>query len=268
MDFANKKQGLTLVGLIMVTMTLVILGTAVFMWIDPVAKIGDAKDKRRIESVLLLAESISQYALDHKGVLPFLGQVATDTKKVLCERQSGSTLDCGGDSSDCLRIGDEDFYSDYLQQLPIDPDKSADTDTGYYVQKGNTGMLVVGACSTYASEPVISTTTINVSCDYYSGGYCYYPSSALWDDCNEVCADIGLECVNRVGYVLDVDTAGSPYCTLQHALNPDLCDVSCSYSYSGIPPTYNSYSECKIQASILRCVVDPDQEEKAICPCQ
>ncbi|MBT6691052.1 type II secretion system protein [Candidatus Parcubacteria bacterium] len=268
MDFPKERQGLTLVGLIMVTMIIVILGSAVFMWVDPVAKIGEAKDQRRREAVLMLAEAIAEYTHDHKGALPVLGSVVNGTKKVLCESQGGSNVSCSGDSADCLRIAHRDFYSDYLQQLPIDPDKSANTDTGYYLEKDSNGQLVVGACSTYGSSAITKTTSVSVSCLAYAGGYCWEIATATTDDCDAVCSDADKVCVEKVKYGPDVDSSGTAYCDLNMAFGAACGTVCFEASAPGFTPAnLADGSICGTRTTFFDCT-NASAGYNNICPCE
>jgi type II secretory pathway pseudopilin PulG len=269
MGFDNKKQGLTLVGMIMVTMILVILATAVFMWVDPVAKIGDTKDQRRQEAMLMLAEAISEYTYDHKGALPVLGSVTTSTKKVLCESQSGDDVSCGGDTARCLRIAHEDFYSNYLQQLPIDPDKSANTDTGYYLKKGSNNALLIGSCSSYGSEAIISTTSIKVTCDAYAGGYCWYSAPAADYSCDNTCVGIDKVCVDRAQYASDVDSDGVGFCALSRDIADSYyeCGSGCELTTTNSPGKIFGASACKYREYPIDCS-RKDSNYRNLCPCE
>jgi prepilin-type N-terminal cleavage/methylation domain-containing protein len=264
MIFSKNKQGFTMPQLIITLAILLILAAAVFTWIDPLARIGEAKNKRRIQDINILATAISNYASDHRGNLPVLGSVTTD-KKILCSSQSGSNLSCAGDSQLCLTV-DDDFYK-YMGRLSHDPDKSAETDTGYYLQKDANDNLIVGACATYNSEEIIKKPSLKVSCSLYAGGHCWYPSVSDDINCDDVCAAIGLDCVKGVSYGPDVDSDGSNYCALQRNIDSNYCTAGCGSLTAGVPPSFNGIPACDIQAGSLLCHKKSDQTEYPVCPC-
>lgn len=265
---AKKQQtGFTMVQLIMTVSIILIVGVSVLLWIDPVARINTAKDTRRQQDISVLSLAISDYTRDHNGALPILGAV-TSGKKVLCTSQSGSNLSCDGSSLPCIRIADQDFYTNYLKDLPIDPDKTSNTDTGYYLKKGATGQLVIGACTNGSGQKVVSTSTAMVTCDAYAGGNCWIIDDSYNQTCNAACADVGLRCVSGVSYGPDVDSGDSNYCALGKALSGD-CSQSCSLATSGYPPyTSDDWADCWTQTTVVFCGQSPGANKFAICPCQ
>ena len=267
LDKARDQRGFTLIGLVIVVLVVVVLATAAFIWIDPATHIGNAKDRKRQQDVLAIANAISEYVNDHHGALPVLGAVTTD-KKTLCRVQGGSTIVCGGDTKDCLRIAHEDFYNGYLADLPIDPAKTANTDTGYYLEKDSNGMLVVGACSTTGAAAVTKTTNIKVNCAAYAGGHCWYLSNATGKDCNNYCAELGLVCVEKAKYASDVDSGASGYCELNEALEGDtVCNSGCVLTTTDSPGNYDGASTCIYREYPLDCT-QKDVNYYNLCPCQ
>jgi len=264
----NNNQGFSMLGLIIVVLIVAVLGTAVFLWLDPAVRVGGAKDQRRTQDVLLIANAISDYVSDHKGALPVLGSVTTD-KKTLCTVQGGSNISCGGDSLPCLRIADEDFYNKYLGELPIDPNKTDNTDTGYYLQKNSNGMLVVGACSTYGNDAVTKTTAVKVNCDAYAGGYCWYLGAVAGAHCDAVCASNNLICVEKAKYASDVDANGDGFCALNRALagNEMICGSGCALTTTESPGNYDGASTCIYREYPIDCD-EKDVNYFNLCPCE
>ncbi|MBU1202732.1 hypothetical protein KKH39_01675 [Patescibacteria group bacterium] len=262
-----SSQGISMIQLIITVAVILIIGASVFVWIDPTARINVAKDKKRQEAVMVLSAAISDYTKNNGGALPVLGVITTG-KKVLCTVQGGGNLSCDGSSLPCLRIADQDFYNDYLPQLPIDPDKTANTDTGYYVKKTSDNKLVVGACTNGGSTAIANTSTIDINCSAYAGGHCWILDDALNQNCNTACADVGLRCVSGVSYGPDVDSGGSAYCALAKNLSSG-CSSSCSEATSGYPPyTSDDWADCWTQDTVVLCNQAPGASRFAICPCQ
>lgn len=263
-----NNQGVTLIGLIMVVLVIVILATTVLMWIDPGVIVGNAEDSKREQDISAIATAISEYVNDHHGALPVLGSVTTD-KKTLCFEQGGSTISCGGSTEYCLRIADEDFYNNYLRELPIDPDKSGNTDTGYYLQKDGNGLLVVGACSTTGSSAVTKTTNVKITCDAYAGGYCWYLSGTAGNHCDAVCSNYNKVCVEKAQYASDVDASGTGFCALNRDLadNQFICGSGCAVTTVDSPGNYNGASTCVYREYPLDCT-DKNVNYFNLCPCE
>ena len=258
MKYSNN-HGFTLVSMVVTATIIVILAAAVYAWVDPVARIGTAKDQKRRNDVLILASSLSDYVQDNNGALPVLGSVVTSTKKVLCS--SYSSLTCDGDTTGCLQINDSDFTNKYLAELPVDPDKTADTDTGYYLQKSSTtDFLMVGACSTYGSDTITHTTRSNISCAAFAGGACWYYANALNKDCDTVCSDNGLICKKGVTYGLDAD------CALNLSFFDD-CSTGCFETHILPPVNVEASAICVYTGDIVICDAT-GASYHSICPCE
>ena len=262
MMFVQNKQGVSMMQLIITMSILLVLAAATFIWIDPLARIGEAKNKRRTQDVNFLAAAIFDYAGDHNGALPVLGSVTTN-KKVLCSSQGGADLSCDGTNELCLTIDDDDFYK-YLGALPFDPDKNSAADTGYYLQKDGNNNLVVGSCDSYDSAVIIKQLGLKVSCSVYGGGYCWYKGASANINCDTVCSALSLDCVKNVMYGPDKDSGGTAFCRL----NQDF-DVTCStciLTSTSTPPWYSG-TDCTIQIGAVTCGQASGATNYPICVC-
>lgn len=270
MFLANKK-GFNLIGLMMSVILVVILSTLVFLWLNPLQQTGSAKDKSRLQAINTLALAIQEYSYEHHGALPFLGSVTTTSKKVICQTQSGDDVTCDTSTGPCLRIADPDFYNNHLFELPIDPDKTSEQDTGYYVQKDlTTGQLIVGACDTYSSSPISKQTGLQVSCDVYAGGFCWYLADTAMTSCDTVCSNNGLLCASNASYEEDLDDEGNGYCALNRALGGEsICGTSCvKYNGSGgIVANADASSKCLYRSQVIDCT-ETASGWLNICPCE
>jgi len=252
-----NKQGISLISLLVSVAVLLALSVAVFIWIDPISKIGQAKDAARQHDVQLIVRAIADYSRDKNGVLPFFGIVST-AKKVLCS--GAGSLTCDGDTEDCLYIDDDDFDS-FLAQLPVDPDKTDQSDTGYFVKKSDANQLVVGACDTYDSEAIVSTSTIDVKCEVYSNGYCWIDGDTGDQSCDESCAAHNMECIDQAGYSAD----GS--CTFIELFGHD-CSAYCFVNNGSHPPYwYTAASVCSDETTVYDCY-QHNTDFVPICACQ
>lgn len=267
MKLKNNNLGLTMAGLIVTVLIIAILSAAAFIWLDPLAKIGQAKDERRRHDVNIIATAISNYVNDHQGALPVLGAVTT-SKQVLCQVQSAVNKSCGGDNVPCLRIAQQDFYDDYLPQLPLDPDKTANTDTGYYLEKDADNNLIVGACDTYGSTAITATPLIKITCDAYAGGYCWYVGDEE-QSCDYVCSTLGMNCVSNITYGPDEDYMNQCWAALNKVFGGE-CGDECDVANENYPPQniIDTGGECYYQTGTFNCSQATIVEYIPICPCE
>ncbi|NTW45160.1 MAG: hypothetical protein HGB14_12205 [Anaerolineaceae bacterium] len=110
----NRQGFANLTNLIVTVAIIAVLATAAFVWIDPIARIGEASDKKRAQDIAILKNSLAQYANENKGALPVLGAITT-AKKVICSTQTGSNLTCDGENQLCLTIDDSDFLNKFIR---------------------------------------------------------------------------------------------------------------------------------------------------------
>lgn len=274
-----KSRGFTLVQLLVSMSILLVLAAAVFLWIDPLARIGQAKDVNRTKDVGIIATALNTYAKEHNGMMPVLGKITTD-KRVLCASgTSGPYNDtgvtCAGDTSWCLPIDDADFYK-YLVELPYDPDKSSTADTGYYISKDSNNNLIVGACDPYGSEDISKNVGYKDICindgdaGAYAGGHCWYVAASTNITCDAVCAARGLECVENVIYGPDVDSNGYPLATLSEEFNAT-CIPDNEFAATGTPPWGGqsiSVDPCTVQLGSTLCGMAAGSGKYGVCPCE
>jgi len=260
-----NNTGFTMPQLIVAMLILLVVAAFVFIWIDPLARVGEVKNSKRTQDVGVIATALFNYAQEHDGLMPVLGTVTTD-KKVLCASQSGSNLTCDGESALCLTIDDNDFYK-YLAQLPWDPDKSSSDDTGYYLNEDANGILTVGACSTYNSETITRSVNLKDVCSSgaYGGGYCWHYAASTDVDCDTVCSALSLDCVRNANYGPDVDSNGDYFCRLNKDLGA-ACSTSCTKAATSTPAVGGS--TCTVQTGAVVCSTASGASALGICPCQ
>lgn len=267
-----NKAGFSIANLVISIGVFLILSAALWVTLDPVTRIGRAKDARREQDVLVIAQALKDYVRHNQGELPFANEIS-NRKRVLCS--SLARLTCGADADACLKIDTTtDFFSSYLPTLPIDPDKTNSTDTGYYIEGDpNTGQITIGACA-YSEAEVVYNPSINadiLNCGTQGVAYngsCWYSlsSSATNVNCSYVCSSgFGLSCDNNV-----VPTATS--CELNRLFGTHTC-TSCAdtTSYGDY-----AYSPGVANANTTQCIEDQDAnicsgtlgvDYRPICPC-
>lgn len=149
------KKGFTIVELIVVVGSIIVIFLGTVVLINPVRRMGEANDVRRWQDIINIAKAIEIYSIENHELPP---DFATSTlsvgeKFVLCS--SAGVLTCSGQTTSCLVVSDSGFLGTLIADLPVDPQKTATTDTGYYVTRKTNGAIAVGACDTYDNTIVI-----------------------------------------------------------------------------------------------------------------
>lgn len=222
----HKKNflGFNLIQMVIIIAILaVIIGTVMYNE-DPEKRIGRSRDAQRITELDAITAAIANYELEYHA-LPSDLSIATlgiGEKRVLCS--AAAQLSCDGQTKDCVVVSDPNFLGKYLPILPVDPEKSGTTDTGYYITRSsnNTG-LVVGACNTYDTSRAMEKTANAI--------LPAYEASAPVPSCGNGVLDTGELCDYNAagttcGYNTDYYTQGVVY-------DENFCDapvVGCSSS--------------------------------------
>jgi type II secretory pathway pseudopilin PulG len=261
MNLGNKKtkhysKAFTMLELIIIVSVILVLGTAVLIWVDPVERINDAKLARRQDDVMVLSAAFTDYTQSHKGALPIFGEITT-AKKVICNNQTGLPLTCDTASELCLKISDTDFFTKNITNLPIDPDKTSDSDTGYYIKKDSNN-ISIGACD-YTAGYAYDRPQLRATCDAYGGGYCWYGAGASTASCDTICANEGLSCVS-------LSQAVDSLCLIGDAGSASYSCGTCTAGVSGDAPTWTASNTCTYQVGILNCA--DANAANPVCPCQ
>jgi type II secretory pathway pseudopilin PulG len=154
MNYLRQNKGFTLVQLIVVVAVITVLTATVIFGDNIILRKGKAQNAQRYQDVAAIGKAIEFYQIDNDALPSDLAgaNVNTGQKKVLCS--SASSLTCDGQTRDCLVVDDTDFLGKYIDTLPVDPEKTADTDTGYYITRTGTGMMTFGSCTSYDSETI------------------------------------------------------------------------------------------------------------------
>ncbi len=253
----NNQHGFTMLELVIIVSVILALGAAVTIWIDPVQRIGDAKQAKRQEAVMMLSTAFTEYAQSHKGALPIFGEITTEAK-VICNNQTGQLLTCDTSSEYCLAIDDADFFTKNISNLPIDPDKSSDSDTGYYIRKDADNNIIIGACD-HTFGYAYDRPQLRSTCDAYAAVYCWY-GEASTDSSYTICANAGLTCVS-------LSHTADSLCLISNGGNGSYtCASGCSIGTSTQPPTWTTGNVCTYQNGTLDCAAS--SSNNAVCPCQ
>lgn len=158
-----KKQGFTLIELIIVIAVIALLAAAVFVAVDPAKRIGEAQDAQRWADITAIADAIQQYVVDNNGTFPT--STATFTAGTYYAIMGSSTTALTGAS--CTSLGSPDsskgvelgaLIPTYLPTMPVDPSGlvNDDKNTQYYFMRNSAGRVSIGACveSAYADASI------------------------------------------------------------------------------------------------------------------
>ena len=213
------KKGFTIVELIVVVGSIVVIFLGTVVLINPARRMGEANDSRRWQDVINIAHAIEIYSIENHELPP---DFATSTlsvgeKFVLCS--SAGVLTCAGQTTSCLVVSDSGFLGTVLADLPVDPQKTASTDTGYYVTRKSNGAIAVGSCNTYDDTATIeqaAKATLPAVVSECGDGFV---------DSDEVCDDGNLIKEGCGDGIIQVGTFCKTNCTVEFTLN-EVCDYN------------------------------------------
>ncbi|MDD2807542.1 MAG: prepilin-type N-terminal cleavage/methylation domain-containing protein [Patescibacteria group bacterium] len=158
-----KKKGFTLIELLIVIAIIAILAAIIYVAVDPVRRLSEARNAERWSSVNSILNAVLKYTVDNQGVLPSnLSAATAGNYYVLGTAGSGCNTTCTAQATQaaCLDLSNN-LVSTYLASMPIDSKTGSAANTDYYIMKSSTGRIMVGACD---AESVGGTTpTISVS---------------------------------------------------------------------------------------------------------
>ncbi|MBT6691180.1 prepilin-type N-terminal cleavage/methylation domain-containing protein [Candidatus Parcubacteria bacterium] len=181
-----SKRGFTIIELIIVITIVAVLAIGIFVAVDPAKRIGEARDAQRWSDLIAIAKAVELYTADN-GQLPSdfsVSNIAEGEKLVLCSSAASRT--CDGQTEACLVVDDSDFLGVYLNSIPIDPSKSVDTDTGYYITRGSGNSITFGVCDAYNSAGIEMKAQVSMATLVAVCGDGDIEGSEACDDSNEV----------------------------------------------------------------------------------
>jgi len=155
----NKAKGFTLVELIIVIAVIAILAAAIFVAIDPARRLHESRNARRWSDVTTLVDAIVKYQADNAGTHYSAVSGITGGKYVimgtttdddgLCAEEDTAADACanvstGSGTSDCIDLSS--IGSNYLGNVPYDPQNGSAEDTSYYIKRDSNNAITIGAC--------------------------------------------------------------------------------------------------------------------------
>ena len=152
MTLRSSRPGFTLIELLLVIGIIAILASIVIVAINPVTKIGDARDVTRKEDVTKILNAVYAYTLDNNGDLP--KGIPTDSPKVIC--QSDVTPDECTAKLNGISLGM--LTGAYITTIPKDPLITATgTGTRYTIIEDSSGRITVAAPGAERTQDIHAT---------------------------------------------------------------------------------------------------------------
>lgn len=151
------QSGFTLIELLIVIVIISALAVAVFVALNPVQRLKDARDARRTSDVETMLTAVHQYIVDNKGSLP------VGLSSGMAETQLGSaTTGCAISTGGCTVVGTacvdlSTALTKYIKSVPVDPLGGASYSaarSGYSITVNSNNIVTVKACGTEGANNI------------------------------------------------------------------------------------------------------------------
>lgn len=156
-----NKSGFSVTEFIIAVAVMGILAAILIVLLKPSIRVGEGLDAQRRQDLQTIAKALEYYAADHNGNLPSFfssSTVGVGQKSPICS--TAGTKSCGDQTRACIVVNSPDFIGVYLASLPIDPDKTDATDSGYFLTRTDENTLALGVCKPYDSRGVMFNSTL------------------------------------------------------------------------------------------------------------
>ena len=247
--------GFNLIQLVIVVAVLAVITAVVFLNEDPLARVGKARDAKRLQEVQSIVKAIELYGVDQHSLPTDFTSTNISLGEILVLCSASGTAVCAGVARECLVVSDPEFLK-YLNALPVDPEKTDTTDTGYYITRTASNALEVGACTTYDADldiAVVAKATLPASVSSCGDGF--VEGAEVCDDGNNIkegCGDrviqVGTYCKNDcsasivLNEVCEYNTwtqdcnDGATWYTISDYGQGEGCNQTCTQSYNECIP--------------------------------
>lgn len=131
----NSQKGFTLLEILLVVAAIAILAGIVILAINPSKQLGDTRNVQRRADVTTISNAVYQYAIDNNGVLP---STITASSTEICA--TGVAI-CGG----LVDLNVLTLNEKYILSIPIEPQKTNASGTGYLINRTADNRLRVDA---------------------------------------------------------------------------------------------------------------------------
>lgn len=154
----EKRDGFTLLEILLVVAAIAILAGIVILAINPVKQLADTRNVQRRVDVNTILNAVYQFAIDHNGSLPsaipnspWNCGSATSTNQIC--RTEGSCSGLVNFSSTLTAT------STYLVAIPTDPTGISTNGTGYYIVTTTATSGRVTVCAPSAEQGITISVT-------------------------------------------------------------------------------------------------------------
>jgi|SRR5947209_13634291 len=149
----QTNRGFTLIELLIVIAIIAALAVTVFVALNPLKRLQDARDSRRTSDVEGILTAIHESIVDNKGSLPTNMPIAGGSEVQLGNGSSGCAITnavsgCAVTATICadLNTGATNLTK-YLKSMPIDPTSTfTASKSGYSVQIDTNNIITIRAC--------------------------------------------------------------------------------------------------------------------------
>jgi len=158
-----KKNGFTLIEILLVVAAISILAGIVILAINPGKQLAESRNAQRRADVKTILEGIYQWNIDNGGTnIIYPTNVLSSSPTEICHLEQADNMYCFtgmgqsfGQDQICLTLncyysGLADFtaltYEErYLNSMPVDPKNESTHGTGYQIRQSSNGRITVSA---------------------------------------------------------------------------------------------------------------------------
>lgn len=140
-----QRRGFTLVELLVVIAIITIVAAVVFVTLEPAKRLGDARNARRWSESVSLLNAIVKYQIDNNGAWPGNPTPIQGTTYMIANTTTGGAT-CTASTTATTKIDLSGLAPRYLASLPIDPSGTTTSETEYYFQRQESGIVFIGSC--------------------------------------------------------------------------------------------------------------------------
>jgi len=143
-----KKNGFTLLELLIVIAVIAIIAAVVFVALNPLGRFQDARDSTRWSDVSSILNAVKVDQVDNGGIYSsVVAGLTNDLYYTIGTCAVGGDAGCTAQTTQAACADLSGLVSEgYLAEIPIDPSSGTAALTDYYIQKSATGAITIGAC--------------------------------------------------------------------------------------------------------------------------
>ena len=152
----TNQRGFTLIELLIVITIIAALAVAVFVALNPIKRLADSRDARRVSDVETILTAIHEYIVDNKGTVP---GTLSSTESMLGTAGAACNItqaNCVAASTACLNLTTP--LAKYLKSMPVDPGATYSAGiTGYDAAVDANGIVTVKGCGGENNQAISSS---------------------------------------------------------------------------------------------------------------